>query len=92
MARFALGVDIGGTKIAAAVVDDAGVMRGRQTVTTPAAGGASPPKAVSRCSLATSIPTYVLEVGVLVSIWLPPLAWARSSNTDFQVQASVRDQ
>jgi glucokinase len=39
--RFALGVDIGGTKIAAAVVDDAGVVRGRQIVATPAAGGAA---------------------------------------------------
>jgi hypothetical protein len=29
MTRFALGVDIGGTKIAAAVVDDVGVVRGR---------------------------------------------------------------
>jgi glucokinase len=40
MARFALGVDIGGTKIAAAVVDDEGVVHGRQTVPTLAAGGA----------------------------------------------------
>jgi glucokinase len=41
MARFALGVDIGGTKIAAAVVDDGGIVRGRQTVPTLAAGGAA---------------------------------------------------
>ena len=41
MARFALGVDIGGTKIAAAVVDYDGVVQSRHAVATPVAGGAA---------------------------------------------------
>ncbi len=41
MIRYALGVDIGGTKIAAALVREDGTVSGRSTTPTPVASGAS---------------------------------------------------
>ncbi len=58
MAHYALGVDIGGTKIAAAVVREDGSVIGRRAVPTPVAGGAA---AILAAALALS--RRVLEEG-----------------------------
>ena len=66
--RSTLGIDIGGTKIAAGLVDECGAVSGRQTVATPAADGAQAILAaaldLSRRVLAGAQDTDVLAVGV----------------------------
>ncbi len=56
-------MDIGGTKIAAAVVDDTGTVRGRQTVATPAAGGAAAVLAAS-LDLSCRVLDWTAAVGI----------------------------
>lgn len=85
MERFALVVDLGGTKIAAARVDSAGKMTHRRVVPTPRSGGKTVVTAITdllqqipskgACAIGVDVPGCAYSDG---SVWAPNLpGWKR---------------